>query len=84
MSEQDHISVNIDVSSIPNQTVDLANQKKEIRNRFIIQILSTLTIIGFCIYSILSEGRLPNKDSLIYALLGGISGLWIPSPKVFH
>lgn len=84
MSEQDHISVNIDVSSIPNSTVDLSNQKKEIRNRFIIQILTTLTIIAFCIYSILSEGKLPDKDSLIYALLGGISGLWIPSPKVFH
>jgi hypothetical protein len=79
----DDIIINIDLENEePDTTNEAETENIQIRNRFIIQLITSLTIIGFCIYSIVAEGKLPNKDSLIYAMLGGTSALWLPSPKV--
>lgn len=82
--QTDDIVINIDmIPQEQEQTQNCDAQKKEIRNRFIVQIFSTTAVIGFCVYSIISDGKLPNKDSIIYMLLGGLGGLYLPAPKVF-
>jgi hypothetical protein len=71
--------INITIESIPNNKLN----QKQIRNRFVIQLITTFCIVGFCIYSIISTGKLPEKDNIIYCLFGGISTLWIPPPKLY-
>lgn len=83
--DNDFIHINIELDQIPppDKLEPIIDPEcTQVRYRFIIQLLSTLGIIGFCTYSIASTGELPDKDNLVYSMLSSSIFLWIPPPKV--
>lgn len=73
----------IDINIIKEDEEIEEETKKWIRLRWVCQISITLLVIGFSVYNVISSNESFTEKDIFVAIISGLIGLQLPSPKVY-